>query len=499
MNDTDKKNGLFKLGFVTNSKPNSSGETCFTFLSDIIDKPITKADIDTFIESEECHIEYYDNDFREVNKENATKLRFLLPFTSINGEKIYGSFARSNTKVNFAGVFWIFDDWINAKYIDLSQYSINQASIDKFKATYNINFTHINEFIQPRSGIEYCNGGGFTQFQDGTDVNYDTAKYILLKTKETDPSTNETIYVWFTKNTRGKFEGIDFGSKNDFQTSLKNRQQFFVGRMGFENLNQCNEFLKRLEDKTMDEPWDYSKKNESGFVFPILKSYLEYEVERLFFESEECGYENKIVYNKDETYGLFNTNLIDKFGHDLMIVGEVMKSGGKSYLINLQMISSKLTLKRMQFVEPDPQPPQFFSDVNEIVFHCDWDIDNSIERYEHIIESRIERFPEKYRELSTDELGNKLDNAIDFARRIAQRNYKFIVPMYYPEKKRIQLLMPIYLESVYASRPDFALVLHPNIEETIYSPKTILGLDEVYQDARLIAKPEESWLNPKLI
>ena len=71
--------------------------------------------------------------------------------------------------------------------------------------------------------------------------------------------------------------------------------------------------------------------------------------------------------------------------------------------------------------------------------------------------------------------------------------------MYYPAKKRIQLLMPIYLETSYTSRPDFALVLTPHAQEKLYTPETILGLDEVYQDARLIAKPEESWLNPKII
>ena len=71
--------------------------------------------------------------------------------------------------------------------------------------------------------------------------------------------------------------------------------------------------------------------------------------------------------------------------------------------------------------------------------------------------------------------------------------------MYYPTQRRIQLLMPIYLATSYTSHPDFALVLTPHAQEKLYTPETILGLDEVYQDARLIAKPEESWLNPEII
>lgn len=69
--------------------------------------------------------------------------------------------------------------------------------------------------------------------------------------------------------------------------------------------------------------------------------------------------------------------------------------------------------------------------------------------------------------------------------------------MYYPRKHRIQLLMPIYLELDSNSLPDFALVLTPS--DNSYIPETILELEEVYQDARLIAKPDESWLNPEFI
>lgn len=46
--------------------------------------------------------------------------------------------------------------------------------------------------------------------------------------------------------------------------------------------------------------------------------------------------------------------------------------------------------------------------------------------------------------MSTEELATKFDNAIDFAVALAQRNYKFIVPMYRPQEDMIQLLMPIY-------------------------------------------------------
>ena len=100
---------------------------------------------------------------------------------------------------------------------------------------------------------------------------------------------------------------------------------------------------------------------------------------------------------------------------------------------------------------------------------------------------------------SSDELGRKLDDAITFAVAIAQRNYKFIVPMYRPQTGKIQLLMPIYLKGTYSSKPDFALILTPDKENEYYIPETILPLDAVYHNARLIAKPDDTWLNPDTI
>ena len=122
-----------------------------------------------------------------------------------------------------------------------------------------------------------------------------------------------------------------------------------------------------------------------------------------------------------------------------------------------------------------------------------------MDKLKHIIEERIERFPKDFRGLSPEVLGKRLNDAIVLAKSIAQRNYKFIVPMYYPTQQRIQLLMPIYLNNTYSNKPDFALVLTPKKDTKLYIPETVLGLNEVYQNARLIAKPEQSWFNSHLL
>ena len=75
-----------------------------------------------------------------------------------------------------------------------------------------------------------------------------------------------------------------------------------------------------------------------------------------------------------------------------------------------------------------------------------------------------------------------------------------------PRFDTISFIMPIFLGRSYKKRPDFALVLQnippilndegKVIEEGYYVARTILDLEDGYQDARVIAKPDESWLNP---
>ena len=488
------KRGLLKLGFVKNLKRNEKGQNCISVLSRLVDREIQMENINTFIESDDFEIEYIDKDGNVTDKDFSMGFRFKLPWQDVKGNDVYGHFTKDGSI--FSGVTWGGRN-LN-KISNLKKYGlIVSSSWEKLKTICgkSINESSIEEYII--SGIEYYNGAGYTS-KDGIPTNEKTGKFVKFSTNiETDKGL---IVGWFTKNLKGHFEGISWGTESDFKSAQDLREQFYVGRMVFDSIDECNLFLEKLKEKTIPEPWEYKRKKDKTFKNPILKSYLQFELDRLFYEQEKLDYPDTIVRNEGKDKVLFNTNLIDKFGHDLIIVGTQLFISNKYYISDLEISPSKMNLRKMGFdSSKEPMPPTFFKDINEIIFHCDWDIDQDLAKYEHIIEARKERFPEKYQDLTTDDLGLKLDNAINFAKKIAQRNYKFIVPMYYPSAKRIQLLMPIYLETSYTAHPDFALVLTPHIKERLYTPETILGLDEVYQDARLIAKPEESWLNPEMI
>lgn len=492
------KNGLFGLGYVTNLPKKGGEDDCLTILKRMTGRGITIQDIDQYINSDEFQLSFYGKDHENVdNEENAYFKSFVLPFKSTRGSKIIGEFSRKELTKNFVGVFWH-----TTSIEELYKYGKVNPSTTKdlvsISANNDITDTNIFEYIVGE--IEYLNGAGYPKFPDGTTVDEKTGRFIRFKTKLNMPS-GEVIYGWFTKSAKGKdsYEGINWGTKEDFKKSLSDRQNFFVGRMVFASQESCNEFVDKLAADSMEEPWEYKNRKDKNFNNPILKSYLEYELSRLFYESEQLKLDNKIIFNKDRTRVFFNTNLLNRLGQELYIVGEVKNIGGKIYVSELQTNPSKLSLKQSGFVCTTPAPPEFFKDINEIVFHCDWEIDSDVQKYKHIIEERRERFPEEYKDSSEDLLATKLDGAINFAKKIAQRNYKFIVPMYYPSRDRIQLLMPIYLGQSSDCQPDFALVLTPQPDEQLYTPETILGLEEVYQDARLIAKPDESWLNPKII
>lgn len=489
----EKKYGLLKLGRVNNIRPNEKGQNCMSILSKLMGRKIRLEELNTFIESDDFNKEFFDINWNITDEALAVGFRFKLPWRDIQGNDIYGRFSKSGTM--FIGVLWDNKPRIQ-KYGN-----ITPTCWEKIQSICGIGVTESNIEDYITSNIEYYNGAGYTKFPDGTAVTAETGKFIKFNTSIR--SSGEMLVGWFTKDIRsGRFEGISWGTEADFKSAQDLREQFYVGRMVFDSIEECNLFLEDLKDKIIPEPWEYKHKKDNTFKNPILKSYLQFELDRLFYEQDELKYPDRIIFNENNSKVWFNTNLINIYGKEMFLVGTLLEISNKIYIGEIKISPSKLEMRQMGFKSSEkPKPPEFFRDINEIFFHWDWDIDLDMIKSEHIIGDRKERFPEKYQNMTTDSLGRILDSAIELAKNIAQRNYKFIVPMYYPTANppRIQLLMPIFLEASYSSKPDFALVLTPHAEERLYTPETILGLDEVYQDARLIAKPEESWLNPEMI
>ena len=480
------------LGYIGNK------DNCIQKLSEMLGKPITWSELDEFINSDEFQKEYIDKYEITITEKEAKRFRIKLPWKNKNGN-IYGYFQRNPQKEKYFGVLW------GDKYYNFRKKIKN--SLDSLRKICNQDIINEDVVIQSIcTELKYYNGAGFTNFPDGTKVNQKWGKFIKFTTNLHN-SKGVNIVGWLMKEKK-YYKGIFWGTEEDFRNAQDQREMFFMGRIMFDNVEKCNEFLEKVKEKILDEPWEYKKKKnkKNKLKYPILHSYLGYELERLYHEQELYNkeknliYENKIIYNDKKDKAIFNTNLLDKYGHDFIIMGKIEIYQDKEHLKNPRIIPSNKKLKEEGFdcEMEDTKVPTFFKEIEEIVFNCNWSIDQDMGRYEHIIEDRRDRFPEKYKDFSVVDLAQKLDSAIAFAKKIAQRNYKFIVPMYYPAERRIQLLMPIYLEnkSMEKTSPDIVLVLTPHPDKKLYELETILELEDAYQDARLIAKPEEPWLKP---
>lgn len=361
-----------------------------------------------------------------------------------------------------------------------------------------VSTTELNTLVDAAS-IVYLNKYGYVRSRSGEAVTDENATYLYFDTGLAD-TTGEPIIGWFEKRGKGSdFKGVSWGTKATLDVKIRASKMFHWGDLYFKNEEEGLAFLEDIAASTIPETWSFKNK-PSTVNHPILKSYIENTFEVLKKETER-GAKNKLVYNQDGRFLVFNTNLLDKFFHEVLIVVEVRKQkDGSELLMSPRRVKKELELRKLGFAKDvHPEQPHFFEKVEEVIYQPTWTIDKDFDKFTHIIEDRIERFPIEVQSASSDELGRKLDDAITFAVAIARRNYKFIVPMYRPQTGKIQLLMPIYLKGTYSSKPDFALILSPDKENEYYTPETILPLDAVYQNARLIAKPDDTWLNPDTI
>ena len=85
---------------------------------------------------------------------------------------------------------------------------------------------------------------------------------------------------------------------------------------------------------------------------------------------------------------------------------------------------------------------------------------------------------------------DEVQRALDLAVKRARRNYKTAIPHFYDNK--IQFLLPLCITNKIEA--DVALVV--NRDENSYVAHTVLTLDQAFNNARLLAKPDREWLTP---
>lgn len=291
-------------------------------------------------------------------------------------------------------------------------------------------------------------------------------------------------------------------------------------------MGKLSDVLEQLKDKALKEEWNFDKQENSGL--PILYNYLCYTFLRI--KKEE-----KICYTKDMQRAIFNTGLVD----NKYIPIYALFSKNKNKIRNEWAFNSfiaegeKSQIGKISIVdfETKPKRAQYFDNPADLLYVVSETSNELMPNYEHIIEDNVDRLPiallkelvsdkieapqskeefdstgefesyyNKYKEDLKEKIKQKNNarklverfrSAIDVARNKVQWNYKTAIPIYYPKRDKISLLLPLCL--VNYDVVDLALVVSKGSGG--YLAETIYPLDWAYKCARLICRPDSDWLN----
>lgn len=244
--------------------------------------------------------------------------------------------------------------------------------------------------------------------------------------------------------------------------------------------------LDALEKLAKAENWKYSnmvgKNNQNN---PILENYLHHTFRRLKDEYVKASEpeRNDIIYI-DDKIACFNTGLYTKnYNAIYAVFWPTLKEEDKkpfSFKGFEQQASYKL-----EKVKNLPRRANYFSDIAELIYNPNLTVRANVE---HILEENLNRFPKALQE--NPMLSTLFTGAIELAKKRVAANYRAAVPTYY--NGSICLMLPLCLTT--PDKTDLALAIQRN--DGFYTAKTVLTLDMAYNDARLIAKPDNDWLVP---
>lgn len=241
------------------------------------------------------------------------------------------------------------------------------------------------------------------------------------------------------------------------------------------------------------ENWRISHKNRLGFYLKAIFEKVEYEQKNT---SGNIG--NGYILSNDRTKCLVNTGLMDVYNNDIYVIDKT-NSEKDFHRKEIVIVSSKAALVDFGFNRQDikvmPGPIKFYNDKSSLIFSGtidEFDLEDDY-RLNHIINERRSRFPEEYANVPSDIICDKIKSAIHKAIKISSRDYKYIVPMYNLKTNKIQYLMPLHLDRSIDEAPELTIVIGERNE--FWCVYTILNTDDAYDNARLLCRPDNTWLS----
>ena len=233
--------------------------------------------------------------------------------------------------------------------------------------------------------------------------------------------------------------------------------------MGYFNVN-WKDYKDELSSLAAYEEWSNTTYPDKG----VLVNYMAHTYKKL-------KKDNSIIITNE--YGLFNTGLFTKY-YDPIYAYQQHDTNNVRFMTTYELGNKNISVF--------PERADYFQDPSLLIF--DWHCPINVQ-YGHILDEvqNKQRLPEELQNNSN--LPMLINGAIDIMKKKVSANYKIAVPQYFDGQ--IQLLLPLCL--INDNQPDLALTLTK--KNGYYQGHTCLTLDMAYNNARLIAKPESTWLS----
>ena len=334
-----------------------------------------------------------------------------------------------------------------------------------------------------------------------------------------DPDLNEGIIINSSKNNVGKSERL-----SPYERIV--RYAFFPSKD--KETNGFTLMLQELEAKAKKESWEYGNQK-------ILQNYLLYTFERIQYEDSRIRSEDEEPTRKlreGSEYAIFNTGLVNGFFSPIYGLFRRNPKGKPKWLFSGFYVESEKAVSNAKKAEnwyDLPKAARFYDYPDDLIFDVESKIDAI--NWDHIVIDNADRIPYKYIErykpegfdlekepdepmIYYENLRNAIRNdqytyrkLVDLFRDAMERavlhatwNFHYALPMYYPRFGRVSMLLPLILEDSRDSVVELALVLDRDYIHKTYTATTIMTLEQIYCNIRLISQPDEdtNWLHSKL-
>lgn len=245
------------------------------------------------------------------------------------------------------------------------------------------------------------------------------------------------------------------------------------------------------------ENWRINNKNRLGFYIKGIFKFVY--MEQICKKTRDNIKGNGYTYSQNKKTYVVNTGLINKYGNYIYLVDKTPEIQD-FYNKDISIMKKKLELISYGFnpttIKELPNPIKFVENNEELIFDADYNnFDfNDTDHLYHIITERIDRFPEKYRSEPALILCDRIKSAIRQAIMIQKSDYKYIVPKYDFSKRKIQFMIPLRLDGLLDNPPEIVIIVDKS-PQGFWNIFTILSTDDAYDDARLISKVDDSWID----